>query len=82
MDVKLKVFTKDGNKNVRLVPNLTMGEAEFTLFMRLWNLLVIAAESFDREENLSPAVIPTMSKDMDGQLKLSRKVVEVVERAN
>ena len=82
MDVKLKVFTKDGNKNVRLVANLIMGEAEFTLFMRLWNLLVIAAESFDREENLCPAVIPTMSKDMDEQLKLSRKVVEVVERAN
>ena len=82
MDVKLKVFTKDGNKNVRLVPNLTMGEAEITWFMRMWNLLVIAAESFYREENLSPDVIPTMSKDMDEQLKLSRKVVDVVERAN
>ena len=73
---------KDGNEKVRLVPNLTMGEAEFTLFMRLWNLLVIAAESFDREEILSPDLIPTLSKDMHEQLKLSRKVVDVVERAN
>ena len=50
--------------------------------MRLWNLLFIAAESFDREEKLSPDVIPTMSKDMDEQLKLSRRVVDELERAN
>ena len=40
------------------------------------------AESFAREENLTPLLIPTMSKDMDEQSKLAHKAVEVVERPN
>ena len=44
--------------------------------------LVNAAENFAREENLTPVVIPTMSKDMDEQLKLSHKVVDILNRAN
>ena len=35
-----------------------------------------------REENLTPVLIPTMSKDMDEQLKLAHKVVDAVDRAN
>ena len=80
LDVKLKVFEKDDNKEFRLVQNLTMGEADFNL-MRLRNQMV-NAENFAREENLTPVVIPTMSKDMDEQLKLAHKVVDVVDRAN
>ena len=48
-------------------------------FLRLRNELVIAAKSFAREESLSLVLIPTMSKDMDEQLKLANKVVEVVD---
>ena len=59
-----------------------MGDADFNQFMRLRNQLIIAAENFAREENLTPVLIPTMSKDMDEQLKLTHKVVEVVDRAN
>ena len=59
-----------------------MGEADFNQFMRLRNQLVIAAENLAREENWSLALIPTMSKDMDEQLKLAHKVVDVVDRAN
>ena len=59
-----------------------MGEADFNQLMRLRNHLVIAAENFAREENLSPVLIPRMSKDMDEQLKLAHKVVDVVDRAN
>ena len=44
--------------------------------------LVTAAKNFAREENLTPVLIPTMSKDMDEQLKLAHKVVDVVDRAN
>ena len=33
--------------------------------MRMKNELVIAAENFGREENLSPVLIPVMSEDMD-----------------
>ena len=82
LDVKLKVFKKDDNKEFRQVQSLTMGEADFNQFMRLRNQLVNAAENFVREENLYPVLIPTMSKDMDEQLKLSHMVVDVVDRAN
>ena len=60
-------------KGFRLVQNLYKGEAEFNGFIRLKNQLVIAAEKFGREENFSPVLIPTMSKDMDEHLKLAHK---------
>ena len=41
-----------------------------------------AAENVAREENLTPVLIPTMSKDMDEQIKLAHRVVEFVDRAN
>ena len=82
MDVKLKGFKKDDNKEFRLAQNLTMGGAVFNQFMRLRNQLVNAAENFAREENLLPVLIPTMSKDMDEQLILAHKLVDVVDRAN
>ena len=59
-----------------------MGEANFNQFMRLRNQLANAAENLAPEENLTPVVIPTMSKDMDEQPKLAHKVVDVVDRAN
>ena len=34
------------------------------------------------EENLTPVLSPTMSRDMDEQLKLAHKVVDVVDRTN
>ena len=64
MDVKLKVFRKDDKKEFRLVQNLTMAEADFNQFMRLRNQLVNATENFAREENLTPVLIPTKSRDM------------------
>ena len=59
-----------------------MGEANFNQFRRLRNQLVNVAENFAREENSTPVLIPTMSKDMDEKLKLAHKVVDVVDRAN
>ena len=82
LDVKLKVFKKDDKKEFRLVQNLTIAEADLNQFIRLRNQLVNAAENFARVENLMPVRIPTMSKDMDAQLKLAHKVVDVVDRAN
>ena len=81
LDVKLKVFKKGDNKEFRMVQNLTMGEAAFNQFMRMRNQLVTAAENLAREENFTPVLIPTMSKDMDEQLKLAHKLVDVVDRA-
>ena len=82
LDVKLKVFRKDDKKEFRLVQNLTKREADFNQFMRLRNQLVNAAENFAREEYLTPLLIPTMSRDIDEQLKLAHKVVDVVDRTN
>ena len=82
LDVNLKVFKNDDIIEFRLVQNHTMGEADYNQFMRLRNQLVIAAENFARVEYLTPVLIPTMSKDMDEQLKLAHKLVYVVDRAN
>ena len=82
LDVKLKVFKKADKKEFRLVQNLTIGEADFNHFMRLRNQLVLAADNFATEENFSPLLVPTMSKDMDEKLKLVHKVIDVVERAD
>ena len=82
MDVKLKVFKKDDNKEFRLVQSLTIGEADFNQFMKLRNQLVNAAQTFGREGCLTPLLIPTMSKDIDERLKLPHKLVDVVDRAN
>ena len=78
LDVKVNVFKKDDKKEFRLVQNLTMGATGYNQCMRLRNQLVIAAENFTREENLSPV----LSKDKDEQLKLSQKLVDVVDRTN
>ena len=80
--VKLKVFRKDDKKEFRQYQNLTMGEADFKQIMRLRNQLVTAAENFAREKSLTPVLKATMSKDMDEQLKLAHKVVDVADRAN
>ena len=82
LDLKIKVFQKDDNKEFRLVQNITMGEADFNQFMRLRCQLVLATENIAREENLSPVLIPTMSKDTDEQLRLAHNVVDVVDRIN
>ena len=82
LDVKLEVFRKDDKKEFQLVQNLTRGEADFNQFSQLGNQLINAAENFAREENLTPSLISTMSKDMDQQLKLAHEVVDVVDRAN
>ena len=59
-----------------------MGEADFTQFIRQRNQLVVAADNFLREQNLSPVLQSTLSKDMEEQLKLVRKVIDVVDRPN
>ena len=82
LDVKLKLFRKDDKKEFRLVQIFTMGEADFNQFVRFRNQLVNTAKNSAGEENLTPVLIPTMSKDMDEQLNLAHKVVDVVDRTN
>ena len=82
MDVKLKVFKRDENKQFRLAQNLTMGEADFNQFIRLGNQLVVAVRDFSKDENLPLVQVKLLSKVMEEQLKLTHKVVEVVDRTH
>ena len=83
LDVKLKVFKReDKNAELPLRQNFSMGKADFNQFVRQRNQLVVAADNFLREQNLSPVLQSTLSKDMRDQLKLAHKVVDVVDCPN
>ena len=79
-DVKLKVFKRDENKQFQLAQNLTMEEADFNQFIRRRNQLIVAVRDFSKEENMPPVQVKLLAKDMEEQLKLTHKVVEVVDR--
>ena len=79
LDNKLKVFKRqDKNAEFRLRQNFSMGEADFNQFIRQKNQLVVAADNLLREQNLSSVLQYTLSKDMEEQLKLVPKVIDVV----
>ena len=59
-----------------------MGEADFNQFIRERNQLVVATDNFLREQNLSPVHQSTLTKNMEEQLKLVHKVIDVVVRPN
>ena len=83
LDIKLKVFKReDKNAEFRLRQNLSMGEADFNQFTRQRNQLVVAADNFLTEENFPPVLQSALSKDMEDQLKLVHKVIDVVDRSN
>ena len=80
LDVKLKLCKRDENKHFPLAQNLTMGEADFNQFIRLRNQLVVAVRDFSKEENLPPVRVKLLAKDIEEQLKLTHRIVEVVDR--
>ena len=81
--IKLKVFKReDKNAELQLRQNLSMREVDFNQFIRQRNQLVVAADNFLREQNLSPVLQSTLSKDMEEQPKLVHKVIDVVDRPN
>ena len=80
LDVKLKVFQKDINNEFGLAQNLTLRETDFIQFLRLRNQLVFAVRDFSKQENLTPVQVKLVAKDMEEQLKLRHKAVEVVDR--
>ena len=83
LDIKLKVFKgEDKNAEFRLRQNLSKGEADCNQFFRQRNQLVVAADNFLREQNLSSVLQSTLSKNMEEQLKLVHKVIYVVDRPN
>ena len=82
-DIKLNVFKREfKNAEIRLRQNLLMAEADFNQFIRQRNQLVVAADNFLREQNLSLVLHSTQSKDMEQQLKLVHKVIDVVDQPN
>ena len=81
LDIKLKVFKGvDKYAEFPLRQNLSIGEADFNQFIRQRNQLVVAADNFLREQNMSSVLQSTLSKDMEEQLKLVHKVIDVVDR--
>ena len=83
LDTKLKVFKREDKKaEFRLRQNLSMGEADFNQFIRQRNQLVVAADNFLREGNLFPVLQSKLCKDIEEQLKLVHKVIDVVDRPN
>ena len=74
--MKLKVFKRDENKQLRLAQNLTKGKADFIQFIRLRNQLIVAVSDFSKEEKLLPVQVKLLAKDMEAQLKLTHKVVD------
>ena len=59
-----------------------MGEAEFNQFIQQRNQLFVAADNFLRDQKMSPVLQSTLSKDMEEQLKLVHKLIDVVNRPN
>ena len=57
-----------------------MGETDFNQFIRLTSQLVAAVRDFSREGNLPTVQMKLLAKDMEEQLKLIPKYVEVVDR--
>ena len=58
-----------------------MGEADCNQIIRLRNQLNVAIRDFGEEENLPPVQVKLLAKDMQEQLKLTHKVVEVVDQS-
>ena len=56
-----------------------MGEVDFNQFIRQRYQLVPAADNSLREQNLSSVLQSTLSKDMEEQLKLVHKVIDLVD---
>ena len=75
---------KRENKNAefRRRQNFSMGEADLNRFIRQRNQLVVAAGNFYKEQNLLPVLQSTLSKDLEEQLMLVHKVIDVVDRPN
>ena len=83
LDIKLEVFKRiDKYAEFRLRQNLSMGEADFNQFIRQRIQLVLETDNVLTEQNLSPVLQSTLYKDMEEQLKLVRKVIDVVDRPN
>ena len=83
LDITIKVIEReDKNAEFQLRQNLSMGEADFNQFIRQRNQLVVAADKFLREQFLTPVLQSTLSRDMEEQLKLVHKVIDVVDCLN
>ena len=83
LDIKPKLFKRENRNAVfQLRQNFTMGEADFSQFMRQKNQLAVAADNILRKQNLSPVFQSTLSKDMEEQLNLVRKVIDVADCPN
>ena len=80
LQIQLKVFRKDESGEYKKHQQLNMSESDFRQFVQLRNHLAVAVRNFTKEEELTPIVFTTQSKDMDDQLKQVHRVIDVVDR--
>ena len=76
LDMKFNLFRKDENKEFCFAQNLTMGETDFSQFIRLRNQLTVAVRDFSKEENLPRVQVKLLAKDMEEHLKFTHKDIE------
>ena len=62
LDIELKKFRTEKNAEFRLRQNLSMGEADFSQFIRQRNQLVVAADNFLRERKVASSSIYTIQR--------------------
>ena len=80
LKIKLKVLKgEDKIAEFRPRQNFSMREADSNRFFRQRNQLVVAADNLFRDQNLSSVLQSTLSKNMEEQVKLVLKVIDVVD---
>ena len=81
LDINTKVFKREDKiAEFCLRQNFSMGEADFNQLIQQRNQLLVAADNFLRGQDLSPLLQSTLSKDMEEQLELVHKVIDIVDR--
>ena len=77
--IKLKFLKVRNNKVSRLMQSFTVGETNFKQILRIRSQLDAGTENFIRKENVSLLQTSRTFKDIDKQLKVLHKKVNVVD---
>ena len=79
LEVHFKVFEKGLATEFKRCHCVSLGQYDFRQLLRLRHQLIVAADTFTKEENLSYINVVGLSKDIDEQLKRVHKVIEIAE---
>ena len=54
---------------------------DFNKVIRLWNQQAVALHNYGRKQSLNPVSVPTISEELNEELKVDHKVVHAVDRS-